>query len=353
MAFDQVLFHERGIDNNLVGIITLNRPEALNALSLPMLEAIYAQLQVWAVQRDIQAVIINSTSAKAFCAGGDIRAIYEAKQYQTSVDASYFELEYQLNQCIYEYPKPYIALLDGITMGGGVGLSTHASHTVASEKLVWAMPETLIGFFTDVGAAYWLSRCEDNAGYYAALSGRSLDVSAAHEMGLVDYYVSSSHLMELEQALCSSDFGEDPHARVTEVISHFIEPPKVSTLSEYYPLIRRCFSLNTVADIIEALSVESCAWADALVADLQQRSPTSLTVVFAMLNRAVNLKFSEVMRQDLTLVRHFLEESNFYEGIRAQIIDKDRNPVWQPSALEEVTAEYVERHFVASPASAG
>ena len=232
-------------------------------------------------------------------------------------------------------------------MGGGVGISVHGSHRVVTERCQWAMPETKIGFFPDVGVSYHLARCPEMVGYYLALSGRSIPAACAHEFGLADAVVDASHLGELEQALYATELCGDVNTVLSDVISHFMTP-SVSLLAEYYPKIRRCFSMCSVAGIIEALALEGDDWSDALIAELNERSPTSLAVTFAQLNRAINFELNEVIQQDAVLANHFLQQPDLFEGVRALLIDKDGQPKWTPATLTAVQPERVEDYFNAA-----
>ena len=342
-----VIFSRCGQGQKQFGVITLNRPKTLNALNFIMVTQMLEKLNDWALDDTIGAVLIKSEHEKAFCAGGDIRQLYFNQDDGMQHSALFFETEYQLNQTIFNFPKPYIALLDGLTMGGGVGISVHGSHRVATEHCQWAMPESKIGFFTDVGASFHLARCSEMVGYYLGLSGRSIDAATAADMGLVDSLVSSAHLQELEQALYATNIDDlqNNHHIVSEVISHFVTPMSELSLAEYYPKIRRCFSMGSVEAIIGALQMEADDWSDQLVQDLTQRSPTSLTVIYKLLNRAINLSFEAVIQQDLIVAKHFLQSDDLFEGIRALLIDKDQKPKWKPAQLADIVNDTVENYF--------
>jgi enoyl-CoA hydratase len=328
-----------------VGIIILNRLKALNALSLEMLQQMTVKMQAWERDDSIKAVIIKSASDRVFCAGGDIRFIYQNRHQDFSQPHPYFKTEYELNKFLYHFKKPYIALCDGLTLGGGVGISIHGTHRIVTNHLSWAMPETKIGFFPDVGVSYYLGQCADYFGYYLALSGRTIDASTALELDLVDYVVDSDSLVDLEQRIINTEFGHNVNKSVNKIISRYKCQLEQSSLNEHAPMIRRCFSLNSVSAIFDALSLESCDWAKSLLQELKQRSPLSLYVTYNQLNNVVGMSLDEVMAQDTSLVHNFLQGHDFYEGTRALIIDKDNLPVWRPARMEDVTDNMVQMYF--------
>ncbi len=328
-----------------VGVIILNRIKVLNALSFSMLQQMITKMQEWQEDESIKAVIIKSCSAQVFCAGGDIRFIYQNRHQDFSKPHPYFKTEYELNKFLYHFTKPYIALCDGVTMGGGVGISIHGSHRVATNNMTWAMPETKIGFFPDVGVSYYLGQCADYSGYYLALSGRSIDATTALDLDLVDYVVSSESLIDIEQQIINTEFSDKANKSVNKIISGYKCDLNQSNLQEYAPIIRRCFSLNTVPAIFDALSLESCDWANSLFEELKQRSPLSLYVTYSQLNKVVGMSLDEVMAQDTSLVHNFLQGHDFYEGTRALIIDKDNAPTWRPASMDDVTDNMVQTYF--------
>lgn len=306
---------------NHQGIITLNRPQALNALNGEMFIQLRSQLLQWQSDDAIESVVIQSNSEKAFCAGGDIRAIYENKHKPVDDIVRYFELEYAINKMIAHYPKRIFAYVHGITMGGGVGMSVHASDCIAATNLRWAMPETLIGFFPDVGATYYLSRLPDFIGTYLALTGASIDAQTALELGLVK--------------------GIDDRDRSSSAA--LAVQVRNSSLASYSS---RFFCFSTIEEIIDALRADSSDWAADTLKQLLQRSPTSLKVTLAQLHRAKNKTVDEVLDMDLHIARVMLQNHDFFEGVRAAIIDKDKNPQWQPKNIMDVTEDDVMSYFI-------
>ncbi|OGT45841.1 MAG: hypothetical protein A3E83_00495 [Gammaproteobacteria bacterium RIFCSPHIGHO2_12_FULL_41_20] len=345
MGSQDILFEEVTGNHGNVGVITLHRQEALNALNYTMILSLEKQLIAWEKADHIKAVVIQAAEGRAFCAGGDLRFTYDKWLHHEATLTDFFRDEYRLNRRIYHYPKPYIALLDGITMGGGVGISIHGSHRVATERLVFAMPETGIGFFPDVGGSYFLPRLPGKIGYYLGLVGLRINYSDCCAIGLTQYLVSRDALKTIISTLAETAFGHDADASVTTVLNQFNLATPPTTLSQARTNIDACFSHRTVEEIVYAL--ESCtdAWGSDVAATLRKKSPTSLKVTLRQLHEGANLHFDDCMRLEYRLVSRFLQEHDFREGIRAVIIDKDQSPRWQPSSLEAVTAAEVNKYF--------
>lgn len=345
MLDHHIMFQTHPGAGGSLAVITLNRPEALNAMSANMFSRLSRQLKEWASDDTIKAVLIKSSSAKAFCAGGDIRSIYQAGESNVVTTLPYFELEYAVNQLLFNYPKPYIALLDGITMGGGAGISLPGGHCVATENFSWAMPEAKIGFFVDVGATYFLARCPDFVGHYLALSSRSINAVTAFSVDLVQYVVSSQDLVNIEQDLLQTPLGFNADQTVKDIIQAYVHPVEQVALQEYYPLISRCFSSCKLSEIIETLEIEGCEWADGAIKDLKMNSPLSLHIILRQLESASCMEFAQVIEQDLMLAENFIGNPNFYEGVRALMIDKDNQPRWRYPSINEVSADVVDGFF--------
>lgn len=289
---------------NGMGVISLNRPAALNALNAEMLDALHKQLLEWEENPAILSVLIQSSTPGIFCAGGDIKAVYFAHQKKIANIPLYFKREYDLNRYIYHYPKPYIAFLDGLTMGGGAGVSLHGRLRIATEQFVFAMPETGIGFFPDVGTSYHLSRLPQEIGVYLALTSARLNATEAAYIGLIDVDCTNGTLK--------------------------------NTLKDQAAHIAHHFSHNTVNDIIESLSRDDSPWSQQTLATLNQKSPTSLVLTLQLLRYAKSLDFDACIALEYKLACYFCENHDFYEGIRAAVIDKDRNPQWNPDSLDKV-----------------
>ena len=313
-----------------IGKIVLNRPKALNALDLPMIEAIAAALTAWRDDKAVEAVVIDSAIERAFCAGGDIRAVRShALAGETAQIEAFFGTEYQLNAQIAEYPKPYIALIDGICMGGGIGISVHGKVRVTSEHGLFAMPETAIGMFPDVGATYFLPRLPGAMGTYLGLTGQRLTGADAVHAGLATHYVPRAALPALRAAL--AEHG------ASAIAAHAQELPAF-TLAAHVPAINRCFAAATLGEIEANLKAEGTEWAAATLATLLAMSPSALCWSLAAIRRGAAQDLRTALDAELRLTRHVTMHRDFAEGIRAMVVDKDRQPKWVPVTLAEVDA---------------
>lgn len=329
-----------------LGIITLNRPKALNALTLSMIRILQAQLDAWLHHESIHAVIIQSSSEKAFCAGGDIRQVYRDGKNNDSNQLIFFKEEYHLNRTIHHYPKPYIALMDGITMGGGVGISLHGSHRVAGNGFIFAMPETSIGFFPDIGSSYLLSRCPGKLGIYLGLTGHRLNAEEAFSGHLIDYRVDSEQFSRIKLALHQMDLSQNAFSQVTTYLKSIAKPSSNQSIASLQENVDKTFHYQQVEDIFEALKQMNTDWSRATLRLLEGKSPLSLKVTLAQLNKAVHLDFENCMDMDERLVPHFLKTSDFYEGVRALLIDKDKTPHWNLETLAQISSSVVNRFFM-------
>jgi enoyl-CoA hydratase/carnithine racemase len=336
----EVLFNQAG----QIGLITLNRPQALNALTLTMIRAIHTQLCLWETDVSINAVVIRAVPGKAFCAGGDVRWLYQTGMSNTVKAIEFFWHEYRLNHLIAHFGKPYIALMDGITMGGGVGVSLHGSYPIASERFIFAMPETSIGFFPDIGASYLLTRCPDALGIYLGLSGNHLDSSEALNARLIKGIIPSDRMDALLDELVRLDLTHHAIERIEQCLKRYTIEPKI-TLNKASLMIKQCFSLRTVEAIYNALDQQGDAWAYELLETLKLKSPFSLKLTLEQLHQAQGRSLAECLQMDYDLVHHFMKDSDFYEGVRALLINKDKHPVWNPTQLNEVTRSKVTRYF--------
>ncbi|KTD30848.1 Enoyl-CoA hydratase/carnithine racemase [Legionella moravica] len=338
---EEILFAQEG----QIGLITLNRASALNALSLTMILAMQKQLEIWKEDNSIKAVVVRAVPGNAFCAGGDVRWLYNSGRSTESEQMQFFWHEYRLNHFIHHYGKPYIALMDGITMGGGVGISLHGSHPVASEQFVFAMPETGIGFFPDIGASHLLTRCPGSLGIYLGLTGNRIGALDALNAGLIKYRVSSRQMGALTEALISTDLSEDPYDKVDRCIQKYSQSDLQHEVSQIKPLINVCFSKPTVELILEALRGCDGIWAEGVHNTLEQKSPLSLKVTLAQLHKAKGLSLAECLKMDFDLVAHFMSDRDFYEGVRSLLIIKDKKPNWKPASLDLVTDSMVVNYF--------
>jgi enoyl-CoA hydratase len=322
--------------------LTLNRPKALNALTLGMSETMTRHMQAWAGDPAVGTILIDGSGDRAFCAGGDLRALYDGAKAGNSVAALFWSTEYKLDALIARYPKPVIVIMDGLVMGGGVGLSAYATHRVVTERSAVALPEVGIGYFPDIGASYLLARSPDHFGYYLALTGSRIGPADTIECGLADIHVPSAKLAALPMALaeCRAD------AEVRKRLGEFAEPPAAGRLPAGREWIDRCYSAERVEDIFERLRGTDLPDADAALEIMKKASPTSLKITLQNVREAASFKrVEECFQQDYRISLACIAGHDFIEGVRAAIVDKDRNPVWRPDNLEAVTPEIVDRHF--------
>ena len=334
MSEDEVLFERRG----RAGVITLNRPKALNALTLGMVRQIHPRLRAWETDEAIAHVIVRAAGGKAFCAGGDIRALYDWGRAGDPEFLAFYREEYQLNTYIKRYPKPYIALMTGITRGGGVGVSVHGSHRIATEGLTFAMPETGIGLFPDVGGTYFLPRCPGELGMYLALTGSRLKAADALYAGIVSHYVPADKITALTNALYKPN---DPESTIR---SFAVDPGKPAVL-DHRDAIDRCFSGTSVAEVLDNLRNEGGEWADKLTATILSKSPTSTRITYRQVREGSGLDFEGCMQLEYRMVNRIFTGHDFFEGIRAVVVDKDQSPQWRPADLNDVTDDMVDAYF--------
>ena len=322
---------------NGIGWITLNRPRALNALSLFMIRKLSRLLKEWEENPYLKAVVIEGAGEKAFCAGGDVRAVYDAKKegHSQTCDA-FFREEYTLNAYIHSYPKPYISLIDGIAMGGGLGVSINGSHRLVTERALLAMPETGIGFFPDVGATTFLTKAPGKTGLYLGLTGTRLKTACALWSGLGTHFIPSVALPA---------FKKDLNNGLEEALKTHCQPLlEKGFLEKHRTDIESHFSLSSVEDIFESLSYDDSHFAREILTTLKTKSPTSLKVVFRQLTEPPST-FEEQMRTEFRLSQRFMEGHDFFEGVRAILVHKDGTPIWKPATLEQVTQGAVNHYF--------
>jgi enoyl-CoA hydratase/carnithine racemase len=338
-----------------VGFITLNRPKALNALSLAMIRALTECLLAWRDDPAVKAVAIRGTSKTglfgAFCAGGDIRFFHQAALADNAELEDFFTEEYALNHLIHTYPKPYIAFMDGIVMGGGMGISQGAKIRIVTERTRMAMPETNIGLFPDVGGGYFLSRCPGRTGEWLALTGEMMGAGEALTFGLADACLDVDRLALAWDALASTDFDQ-PGAIDRWLAMYSIAAPAYST--DAMGKIDHYFSLPSVSGIVQALEADGGEWAQHTAATLRKRSPLMLHVVLEQIRRARTMSLADDLRMERDMVHHCFhphhlgrsaKQSETVEGIRALAVDKDHTPHWDPARIEDVTADIVAPFF--------
>src|SRR5690242_14033689 len=333
-AQNDILFERRGA----AGVVTLNRSQALNAVTHGMVRTLRARLEQWADDPAITRVIITAAPGRAFSAGGDIRALTDlGKAGKIDEAVQFWRDEYPLNAYIKNYRKPYVALIDGIVMGGGVGVSIHGSHRVAGDRYQFAMPEVGIGFFPDVGATWFLPRLPGALGAWCALTAERLRADDAVAAGVATHRVRSARFPELLDGLT----GTVP---VDALLAAFAEPASSGPGSALRPAIDRHFAAATVEDILVRLDAGEPP-APALAATIRGKAPLSLKIALAQVRRGPHWSFDDCMRAEFRIVSRIVRGVDFYEGVRAVIIDKDNAPRWRPASLAEVTDAEVERHF--------
>lgn len=325
-------------EDGRIGLIRLNRPKALNAIDLGMIRVISTALRAWAENPAVHAVAIEGEGDRAFCAGGDIRAIRAMTLAGDIVGVeTFFAEEYALNAAIAAYPKPYVALIDGICMGGGIGLSIHGDIRVTSEAGLFAMPETAIGMFPDVGATYALPRLPGELGMYLGLTGARLAGADAVHAGIATHFVPRAEMPALKLALARDGVA---------VVAAFAQPPPPFTLAPHRAAIDRCFGVPDVAGILARLADERSAWGDETLATLRGHSPSALLFSFAAIRAGASRNLHRCLEAELALTRHVTAHPDLAEGVRAMVVEKDRTPRWTPARVEDVDSAAIMAMFV-------
>jgi enoyl-CoA hydratase len=344
-ATDEILLERQGG----LGMITLNRPKALNTLSLAMYRIFDPQLVLWSSEPGIHALAVRGAGERAFCAGGDVRAIYEARHHpggSGDYKADFFREEYCLIQRVHRFPKPYVALCDGITMGGGCGISINGSHRVATERTIFAMPEVQIGLFPDVGASRFLTLCPGRIGRYLALTGTRIRAADALYCGFATHYVPHARLGELVAMLAALDWrAGEPRQLVDAAIARLAGDPGPGLLPALQAEIDRCFAGPSVEEIIASLERESAGWAKEALAQIARASPLSLKIAFRQLELGAGMDIEAALALEYRMTQHVMQGHDFFEGIRALLIDKDNAPRWQHASPAAVSAAEVAGYF--------
>lgn len=331
---DEILFERSGA----LAQVTLNRPAALNALSHNMIKNLLPMLDAWEKDKNIKTILFKGAGGKAFCAGGDIKTTW-ANRADVAVNDHYFYDEYNLNRRLFHYTKPLIAWMDGITMGGGYGVAGYCDYKIATENTRWAMPETGIGFFPDIGSTYELSRMPGALGMFLALTGITTGAEDAFFSGVSTHYVQADKLSLLSDDLIG---GGD----VAACIAHYHQTPvQAGDIEKNIATVERCFALQDVAAILSALVAEDSDWARSALALLRTRSPLSLCVTFERMKRAREQNYDQLIDLDYVIARHFMRGDEFFEGVRAMLVDKDKTPKWQHASVDEVSKTAVSRYF--------
>jgi enoyl-CoA hydratase len=327
-----------------VGQISLNRPKAIHALNHEMCAGMIEALLAWRDDPAVEAVIIDHSEGRGFCAGGDIRMLAESGAKDAKEARAFFYTEYQLNHLLFEYPKPVVAFMDGITMGGGVGISQPAKFRVATENTRFAMPETGIGLFPDVGGGWYLPRLEGRVGQYLALTGARLDGSECTALGLATHYLSAEHLEDAKARI-----AQKPD-RIAGILGELSVTPPHAEILEHLDRINRDFVSDKFEDILAALEVETSDWGASTLASLSAKSPQTCKVALRQLAQGAAMpNFAAQMKQEYAIGYHVVAMHDFLEGVRALIIDKDNAPVWNPATPEDMTDEMLDAIFAPLP----
>lgn len=332
---------------NRCGLITLRRPKALNALTYDMIQEMERHYLAWADDPHIYGVVIQSTDPRAFCSGGDLKALYNWKQ-RGEIDTllGLYGLEYQHNWTLERFVKPNVSLIDGVVMGGGVGISIYGTHRVVTDKLRFAMPEVGIGFIPDCGASYFLPRLAGETGMYLALTGRSIGHADAYALGLVTHCIPAARFASIRDGMTEAE-------PVDPMLDSLHADPGPSALMALRPLIDQAFGADSVEEILERLLAvrgEGEAWARETAADIGKKSPTALKVTFRQMRLGASLGLDAALQLEYRIAHRFIVGDEFYEGIRAAVIDKDQRPKWRPASLEAVGEAMIDTYFEPLPA---
>lgn len=335
---------------NHIGHLTLNRPAGLNALTLQMVRDLRLQLEAWAVDPLIHAVVLRGAGPKGFCAGGDIRSLYDSFKSGATLHQDFFVEEYDLDLFIHHYRKPIVALMDGFTLGGGMGLAQGAELRVVTERSRLAMPETGIGYFPDVGGSYFLSRIPGELGTYLGVTGVQIQAADALYCGLADWYLDSDRLVDLDRAFDQLEWGEYPLKDLQGALARLgsqtlVNPP----LAELRPAIDHFFALPDIASIIEQLRSVSVAdsrdWALKTADLMDSRSPLGMAVTLELLRRGRHQTLEDCFRMELHLDQQWFVHGDLMEGVRALLIDKNKQPRWNPARIADLDHQRVEQFF--------
>ena len=327
-----------------VGRLRLNRPKALHALNLAMCEGMLTALEAWRTDAGVAAVMLDHREGRGFCAGGDIRMLGESGAGDGTVARAFFHTEYRLNHRLFAYAKPTVAFMDGVTMGGGVGIALPCRWRVATENTRFAMPETGIGLFPDVGGGWFLSRLPGRVGQFLALTGHRLDGAEAHALGLVTHYLPAAALDEAKAAIVA-----DPYA-IEAILDRLAIAPPPATLLEHRAAIDRLFASDTLEEVFAALEADDGAFAAEQLAVLRSKSPQAVKVSLRLLyDGHLMQSFADEMVQEYAVASRVVQRHDFLEGVRAVIVDKDNAPRWQPATPDAVTDHVIDQIFAPLP----
>ncbi len=327
--------------NNRAGLLTLNRPQALNALSFEMFEKLSEALEVWQKAPEVYGVVLDAVGKRVFCAGGDIREVYERGRKDPSLAAEFLSREYRYNWQLELFTKPHVSLLNGMVLGGGVGISLYGTHRVAGENFSLAMPETAIGFIPDIGASWFLGHLPYSIGLYLGLTGRSINRADALQLGLVTHTIDETHFSTIKQAMSE---GEP----IDTVLDELQTDPGDGEITPLRSWIEAVFSASTLKEIFEraeGLGKQTKGWSLLVLEELRQKSPGSLYLAHSLWKRGRHLNLRRALQLEYGVVSNLVREKEFYEGIRAMIIDKDKTPHWQPESIEELQKEILDHQL--------
>jgi enoyl-CoA hydratase len=334
--------------------LTINRPKALNALTLDNYRRIDPALRAWKADPSVHAVVVRGVGDRAFCAGGDVRAVYEAGRGiggDPDLTAVFFREEYELIRRIHRFTKPYIAIIDGITMGGGAGISVNGAYRIATERTLFAMPETGIGLFPDVGATRFLNHCPGYVGRYLGLTGARLNAEDALYCGFATHAVKHDRVEALVRELgCAAWHTGYEHDLAEVYLGRFAVKLGLGTLAALQPAIDRCFAGDSVETILDALAAEAAGgpqatWAEETRANLLTKSPTSLKITLRQLTIGRDYDLETALALEYRLTQHVMAAHDFYEGVRAMLVDRDQKPHWSPATLAEVSEGMIDAYF--------
>ena len=340
---DSVLTEIRGG----VGYITLNRPKALHALNLEMCQAILAALRAWRDDNAVDMVMIDhAADTRGFCAGGDIVMLRNSGMADGAEARAFFAEEYRMNAAIKAFPKPYLAIMDGVTMGGGVGLSVHGSHRIATERTLFAMPETGIGLFPDVGGGWFLPRLRGELGTWLALTGARLKGSDVAAVRVATHYVPSELIPNLKKQIAEADFSGGAAEMLNVILSRMSHTVPAPSYSEHMAVMDACFGGNSAEAIVAALRADDGEWAGAQADAIESKSPETVKVALRQVRDGAACEtFEDNMAMEYRIGWRKVCSPDFIEGVRAVVVDKDHAPKWSPATLEGMSDDYVATFF--------
>ncbi len=333
-----------------VGRLTLNRPGALHALTTDMCRLMIEALLAWRGDASVQAVLVDHSGERGFCAGGDIRMLAESGAGDGAKAREFFHTEYRLNHLLFDYPKPVVAIMDGVTMGGGVGLSMPARYRIATERTTFAMPETGIGLFPDVGGGWFLPRLPGNTGLWLALTGARLKAADCIALGIATHFVPGARIEVFKAGLLASPQEGDAVDRIESALKRFVGDPGPTLIAAHGAQIDTCFDQPSVETIVTALKADGGEWAQAQLKTLATKSPQTMKVAFRQLALGAKMTaFADNMAMEYRIGARVVQKHDFIEGVRAVIVDKDNAPRWNPPTLEGVTDAQLDEIFAPLP----